>query len=323
MQKNQGNYEKILIIIMAVAAIAAGGWFIYSSQTFPATLSRKAVKPRPFEENIPVKDIEEATQHAVADAKSWSAPVRNNKPVPLFKSVLLVLKGEEIIDMFVEQPPIRPPFTNKWLRDNMRNMEYLVPNVDELDPDGDGFTNLEEFNGGTDPNNPSSHPPITDKLFLVQRIEHKYLVTLKSSGDPPYQVTVTTEDGRRRGSFVEIDKPFGVGGRFVAKKFEKKEVPDARLGTKDVSELTVYDTLRKNEIVLVKDLDVNLAEYEGVFEFRLKVIETIKAKKGDNFRIPGHDETTFKVIDIQEDSAVIAPLKADGTPEKEIVIKRG
>jgi hypothetical protein len=323
MQKNQGNYEKILIIIMAVAAIAAGGWFIYASQTFPATLSRKTVTSKPFEENIPVKDIEEATQRAVADAHPWSAPVRNNKPVPLFKSVLLVLKGEEIFDMFLDEPALRPPLTNKWLRENMHNMEYLHPNVAELDPDDDGFTNLEEFTGNTDPNNPNSHPPITDKLFLVQRIEHKYLVTLKSAGDPPYQVTITTEDGRRRGSFVEIGKPFGVGGRFVAKKFEKKEVPDPRLGTKDVSELTVEDTLRKNEIVLVKDVDVNLAEYEGVFEFRLKYLKKVQAKKGDNFRIPGHEGTTYKVIDIQEDSAVIAPLKADGTPEKEIVIKRG
>lgn len=321
MQKNKGNYEKILIIIMAIAAIAGGGWFIYSSQSFPETLSRKSVKPKPFQEDIPVKDIEEATQHAIAEAKSWSAPVRNNKPVPLFKSVLLVLKDNQIYDMFTEDPQLRPPMTNAYLREN--KLQYLSPNVGELDPDDDGFTDLEEFNGKTNPTDPNSHPPITDKLFLVQRIEHKYLVTLKSSGDPPYQVTVVTEDGKRRGSFVEIGKPFGVGGRFIPKKFEKKEVQDAKIGTKDVSELTVEDTIRKNEIVLVKDVDQNLAEYEASLEFRLKVIDQFKVKKGENFRIPGHDETTYKMVDVQEDSAVIAPLKADGTPEKEIVIKRG
>lgn len=321
MQKNQGNYEKILIIIMAVAAIAAGGWYMYASQSYPPTLVRKPVKTKPFEENIPVKDIEDATQNAVADAKSWIAPVRSNKPVPLFKSVLLVYKDEQIFDMFLEQPQLRPPMTNVWLREN--NLEYLAPNVGELDPDDDGFTNLEEFNGNTNPNDVNSHPPITNKLFLVQRIEHKYLVTLKSSGDPPYQVTVTTEDGKKRGSFVEIGKPFGVGGRFVAKKFEKKEIPDQRLGTKDVSELTVEDTLRKNEIVLVKDTDMNLAEYEAMFEFRLKKILKIQAKKGDNFRIPGYEGTTYKLMDVQEDSAVVSPLKADGTTAGEIVVKRG
>ncbi len=47
------------------------------------------------------------------------------------------------------------------------------------------------------------------------------------------------------------------------------------------------------------------------------MIESIKARKGDNFRIPGHDETTYKVIDIQEDSALIAPSRRTARPEKE------
>jgi hypothetical protein len=321
MQKNQGNYEKILIVIMAVAAIAAGGWFIYASTTFPATLDRKNVQVRPFVENVPVQDMEEATQRAMADAKVWTAPIRNNKAVPLFKSVLLVLKDDQIYDMFLEDPQLRPPLTNKWLREN--TLQYLVPNVADLDPDEDGFSNVEEFDAGTNPNDANSHPPITNKLFLVQRIEHKFLITLRSSGDPP-QVTITTEDGHRRSYFTEIGKGFGEGGRFVPKKFEKKTVIDTKTNSeKDVSELTIEDTLRKNEVVLVKDAEQNLANYEGVFEFRLKTIEMVKGFKGDPFRIPGHDETTYRILDIQEDGATIATVDAQNKTGPPILIKRG
>ncbi len=90
-----------------------------------------------------------------------------------------------------------------------------------------------------------------------------------------------------------------------------------------MSELTVFDNIRKNEVVLVKDVEQNLADYEGVFEFRLKTIEMVHARKGDTFRIPGHDETTYRVMDIQEESATIAPLKADGSLGEPIDVKRG
>ena len=44
--------------------------------------------------------------------------------------------------------------------------------------------------------------------------------------------------------------------------------------------------------------------------------------KGDSFRIPSWPDTTYKVIDIQDDSAVISPLNSSGVPEKEIIIKK-
>jgi hypothetical protein len=85
----------------------------------------------------------------------------------------------------------------------------------------------------------------------------------------------------------------------------------------------VEDRLRKNEIVLVKDVEKNIADFEALFEFRLGKPVQFQYKKDDTFRIPGSDDVTYKVIDIQEDSAVIAPLGADGKVGSEIVIKKG
>ena len=337
MQKAREKYECVLLIAMALLAVITGGWFIRSTSGFPDTLLRKKGAEKPFEGEIPVDRIEQATSRAVSDPLAWTAPIRSNKPVPLFKSVLLLLKYSEpdnTIDMFTETTQIRPPMTNKWLREsNLPKIgdaaAYLVPNVGDLDADDDGFSNKEEFEArhdaaggdvnGTSPTDPKSHPPVTDKLFLVERIAHNYRLNLRSSS-PPFQIG--TPDAKKRNWFINEGDRFGDGGRFIAGKLEKKVVPDPKVGEKDVSEIQIEDTVRKNKFTLAMGTETNLADYEAVFESRLKVQEQVKAMKGDNFRIPSWPDTTYKVIDIQEDSAVISPLNDKGEPEKEIIIKK-
>jgi len=337
MQKVQEKYECAILIAMALLAIAVGGWFIRSSLSFPDTLVRKKGVEKAFEGEIPVDRIEQATLRAVSDPLAWNAPIRSNKPVPLFKSVLLLLKYSEpdnIIDMFTETTPIRFPMTNKWLRESNLpkigdNPAYLIPNVGDLDADDDGFSNKEEFEArhdsegrevnGTNPIDPRSHSPVTDKLFLLERIAHNYRLILRSSS-PPFQIA--TPDAKKKNWFKNEGDRFGDGDRFIAGKLEKKVVPDPKVGEKDVSELQVEDTVRKNKFTLIMGTETNLADYEALFESRLKIREQVKAMKGDNFRIPSSPDTTYKVIDIQEDSAVISPLNDKGEPIKEIIIKK-
>jgi hypothetical protein len=45
--------------------------------------------------------------------------------------------------------------------------------------------------------------------------------------------------------------------------------------------------------------------------------------KGGKFRIPGHEETTYQVKEIEENQATISPLDNQGTPGKDIIVKKG
>lgn len=327
MQKGKSNYERIILAVMAIAAIAVSAWFIMQAKGFSATVETPSFKPGTEVGSPPLANVDKAIAIASSDPKPWNAPVRANKPVFLNKSVLLVQKEEEIFDLYLDDKPLRAPMTNEFLR--KYELDYLSPNVGDLDPDNDGFSNKEEFEKGTSPKDPQNHPPITDKLLLVERISHDYKINLRSSSSP-YQIA-TPDDRQRKNWFVDPNsvepagKSFGAGGRFVTTKFEKKVIPDPKTGEKDVSELSVNDTLRKNTIVLVMGTELNLADYEAKFEFRLHKVLTIKAKKGDSFRIEGYADITYKVVDIQEDSAVIAPLKEGGgyDKDKEILIKKG
>jgi hypothetical protein len=326
MQKRQSNYERIILVLLAVLAIAGAGWLISLTTGFAGTLEpKRATSPN---ESVPppMQQVEDAIKRAIEVPKPWVAPVRNNKAVPLNKSVLLVLKGEEIIDMFREDVVLRPPMTNAYLREN--NLEWKSPNVGELDPDGDGFTNLEEFDKGTKPRDAQNYPPITDKLFMVERISKDYRLVLRNSSG---QVSLLDEP-KKKTAFLDLTKVGtepaqffgGNGDRFKTVKFERKVVPDPRVGEKDVSELTIEEIVTKKQIVLVMGVEQNLAEYSVRFEFRLKqIIGLAPVGQDGTFRIPGYEGTTYKVLDIKEDSAVIAPVKADGTLDKEVLIKKG
>ena len=326
MQKRKSNSERIVLIILALLGVAAAGWFISLSVAFPDTLqARRAVSPNQAVPP-PMQQVDDAIKHAMETPKPWVAPVRNNKSVPLNKSVLLVLKGEEVIDMFLEEPQLRAPMTNAFLREN--GLEWKSPNVGELDPDEDGFNNLEEFQKGTKPKNAQSHPPITDKLFMVERLAKDYRIILKNSSG---QLSLPDEP-KKKTYFIDLakvgtDPPQFFGGngdRFRIDKFEKKVVADERVGEKDVSELTVTEIVTKRPLVLVMGVEQNLAEYSARFEFRLKqIIGLPPVGKDVTFRIPGYEGTTYKVTDIKETNAVIAPVKADGTLGEEIIINKG
>ena len=335
MQKGKSNYERVILALAAIVAIGLSAWLIYLSLGFSATVESSNPKKGADVGTAPMEGVEHAINRAISDPPLWVAPIRNNKPVPLNKSVLLVLKDDQIYDLAVETPQLRPGMSNEYLR--QYELEFHSPNVGDLDPDNDGFSNLEEYNAkpkSTNPKDAQSHPPVTDKLFLVQRISNDYRITLRSASSPHQ---IATPDDKKRNWFVDpaaMDangqpdqkaRSFGKDGtRFRATKFERKVIPDPTVGERDVSELTVDDIVRGNSLVLVMGKETNLADYEAKFEFRLKVVADIPpVKKGGTFRIPGYESTTYKVIDILEDSVVISPLKADGTPDGELVVKKG
>jgi hypothetical protein len=322
MQK-KSNFEKTLLAIMALVAIGVSGYLIYLTTGFPETLTQKSVTPRKEMGDVPIASVQEATK-LLKQVFNWTSPIKNNKPVPLNKSIMVILRGDSLVDIYVPEPALRPPMTNEFLVKN-KIPNILSPNVGDLDPDGDGYSTLEEFNKGTDPRDPAKHPPFTDHLYLKQRMADDYIIKLNNSLDP-FQVVLLAP--RRDSAYIQppFPKPFGfkdpvtkqINERFVAKKFEKKDVPDPKMGTRDASELTVEDKATNTEFVLIKGVEKNLADYYAVFEFWQKEITTIKVKKGDTFQVMG---VSYKLLDVEEAQAVIAEVKPDKSEGAKLVIK--
>ena len=314
MANREANYDKVVLGIAAVAALGVAAYLYTLKTSFGEKLVETRVTPKKEFGEIPLGKVDTAIEN-LKTVFNWVSPVRGNKPVPLNKSIPIILKDGQLFDMFVENPPLRPPMTNKFLRDN--ELDYLSPNVGDLDPDADGFSNLEEFNKQTNPKNSANHPPETDKLFFKERIQNSYILALQS---PDLPLLVQRTEPTRGSVFVQAvpgDFGFDKGAppRFKALVFNKKTTPEG----KDISELEVEDVATKQKFTLVYKTPFNLAEFQVKLEFRLKVVTELPAlKKGETFRLP-EVPNTYRVIDIAEDSATIAEIK-DGTPGSPFVV---
>jgi len=298
-------------------------------------LEESLTLPQGFSKN----DLNAPASQKVIDATetmkkkySWLSPVRNQKAVPLNKSVMLVMKDGKLFDLLLPEPKLREPMTNLFLTGDLTKsppeaqLPYIFsPNVGQLDADNDGFSNLEEFNAKTDPRDASSMPPYTDKLFLIRRISHDYILLLKGGSGGTFQIQrlVPTKSS----VFKPMNEPFGFAKgeiRFQILSSRTDTIVHPKFGPKEISILKMLDMSTQKEFELVEGTEVNLADYEAEFEFRWKKRQIIPGvKEGGTFQLPGLGKT-FYILKLEETKAVISPLGVDGKPTKETIeIKQG
>ncbi len=317
MAKKEQNYDKVLLGVAAVAAIGLAAYLYILKGDFGAQFTPKSV-PQGKDLGVIPTDVVQRAQKRLAEAFNWEPPIKNNKPVPLNKSILIILRENELYDMFLEDKLLRPPMSNRYLRDN--ELEFLAPNVEHLDPDRDGFSNLEEFTLKTNPkdgnpSDPKAVPPQKNKIYFVGREQDDYRIALQSS-TMPLQVKKLFPVPPRAVFIESFPKDFGFepGGvaRFTAKSFTAKKIPDPRLGEKDVSELTVLDHATNTDVVLVYKQETNLATYKAKLQFRLKTVQERIVRKGDSFTFEGVPNV-FRLEDVTENGASLAEQKPDGS----------
>lgn len=328
MQNSKGNYEKTILTIASLVAIGVSAWLVMESQGFEDSLELAQSSSR--------NDLNAPNTQAVVEATEtlkkkylWASPLRNGKAVPLNKSVLLVMKDGQLFDLLLPEPQFRPPMTNIFLTgDPAKNppegqLPHLFsPNVGDLDADDDGFSNLEEFNGKTDARDPAKMPPLTNKLFLRQRISHDYILKLVGSGDGTTFQIQRLKPEPKSSKFVPLNEQFGFEKgvvRFKLLTARKDTIQHPTLGPMDVYVLKVLDLSTNKEFELVQAKDINLAEYEAELEFRWKKSQVIPGvREGKVFQLPGVGQSYY-IRKLDEDKAIISPVGNDGKATEEMI----
>lgn len=309
--------EKIGLIVASLGVAALAGWTIMNAQNVPEKFSVSSSGAQGSElGEIPTEQVKQSLTDW-STKLSWTTPTDKGRNLRLFTSVPVVQKAgsPELVDMMdPKSPPLRPPMTNEFLVEH--SLEFQRSDVGEMDPDQDGFSNLEEFNAKTNPKDPKSHPPFTDKLFLAQMLTEEYVITFGAVMSDRYQIRRSKPDNATRGWFVPLDGLFGED-RFKILAFEKKQMPNERGINTDVSEIKVHDSKWNEDFTMVLKQPVHRDEYTAVFQYRLlnqtrSAPVEIRCRKREEFQIPDEPGKKYRVVDVTASGATIAPVLESG-----------
>jgi hypothetical protein len=223
----------------------------------------------------------------------------------IFKDGQLIRPGDP------KGEPLHPPVPNGWFLEN--KLDILSNTTLDDDPDGDGFSNLEEWVGSgtveqpksTDPNNADSRPPFYVRLFLKEVTKNRFRLVFMSRPDDD-TAAINTLDLRQATQFCKLGDVIK-GTRFKIVKFEVK-TEQTQYGPKDASELTLEHMETGDQLVLPIEKTVDSPDSFARFVFTWKGEEEFVVKKNGKFTLKPEPKVEYKLIDINQNEALIDNL---------------
>ena len=307
------NYDQFILALVALVLLVLSGFIVTQAVSFQQTFV--GIKsPVVHHNEIPQVDMSSLQQAAAAiqNPAKWDLDPNQGS---LFVSTPYIARADGTLsDPSKDRTPLHPPVPNKWIIEH--KLDILDNNVLNEDPDGDGFTNLDEWKGlkgdgsdSTDPNDPKSHPPYYTKLKLAQYIKQPFRLLFNAyDGDVKKADSLTfqinTVDIRQPSQFVKIGDVIA-GTKFKVIKFEFKEVmnPSTQVNS-DVSELTVQNAETGDNVVLVMEKIVDSPDSYALFRYLWNNTQ-FEVKKNKEFVLLPETTLRYKLIDIKEGEALI------------------
>lgn len=177
----QNNYHRFLLIAAAILAVIVSVMLIIS---VPEARKKCLVPGEPAAKAAFAADPSVAALRADRQALKDRRPWGESKASP-FVSRTYLLRDDRLVDILESGSNLFDGIPTSWILAN--KLDYLDRMLPERDPDGDGFTNLEEFSAKTNPQDKASTPPEATKLRLVG-VERKNLELILAE---PFLVQLT------------------------------------------------------------------------------------------------------------------------------------
>lgn len=219
--------------------------------------------------------------------------------VPLFVDRDAPTKG---IDL-PTSPPVHPPIPNDWWLTHKLDPGFA--DSPHRDADDDGFTNLEEFEALTDPNDPKSHPPLVAKLRFLRDESLQWVLRPGIEDDGGFAFEYgDNQGGSNRAPVSRVVKPgetfFSDGvmkDRFKLLGSERREEINPRTNAPENRTWVRIEDLRENKkgriyeipALFPRDRQDEFAQYDRTAVFTLEAI----GQEGTEFRV--EENTTFSL----------------------------
>lgn len=302
------HYEKLILLAVAVFLAAVSIYLFNQARGFEATFAG-LVGDGPRSTELPELQVEVVTSAA---ARLEETPAWGGHEGLLFVSKPYIETGppdslELINPRHPDSPQIHPPVPNQWFLDH--DLNILDPYILEVDNDGDGFSNLLEFQYETDPNDPNSHPPYHIKLRLVQYRENPFRVLFSSRMDDTF--VLETLDVPQPSQFLRVgDKIRGTEFTITdfEENYEERPIGTGQTRRVEVSELTVEHAETGQTFSLVMQQEANFPDAEGVILLDWGNRPRLNVREESEFTLPPEPDVTYRVLELESNRAKIERL---------------
>ena len=331
--------DQFALALLALVLVALSVLVFLKTQSFAEGFSAAMSSP-PHSKEVPKLDLTvlESAQKEFVTPTTWTDDKTKGS---LFVSWKLVVDPKTQQMMRVEiRGMLHPPVPNVWL--NKYGLDLLAKNVLNEDPDGDGFTNLDEYRGedrlptsepmqdeaeaenpkdATNPKDKNSHPSYYTKLFLKEWIKVPFRLLFNAyDGDPKkpeaMNFQINTVDLKQPSEFLKLGETVS-NTKFKLIKFEYKTVRNDKIEEdEEASELTIQNSSTNETIVLiynkVTDSPNSIALFSYLWPDQTKPLE-FRVNKLGPFALRPNVQDRYKLIDINKDGAVIQLPGGDKT----------
>ena len=195
---------------------------------------------------------------------------------------------------------VHPPVPSDWFE--KFGLPIQDADVLEQDPDGDGFTNVDEWQGGTDPTNKDSHPDYLTKLHLVSATEEPFPFVFASRTGNTFGLNSINESEPTQ--FLKIGDVIR-GTDFKIAKFTEKHERNQYGTSVDVSELLLEHKDTHAQITLVKEKVATSPQSVTTFVYTWGGRREFDVRKDQEFSLKPVEEIKYKLVDVQPTKAVI------------------
>jgi hypothetical protein len=223
--------------------------------------------------------------------------------------------GADGLPATLQTTMLHPPVPNEWLE--QFNLPIADADVLDQDPDRDGFTNLEEWEGHTNPIDKNSHPDYLTKLKMKSFSEEPFRLIFSSWVGDTY--AINTIDYIEPTQFLKVGDTVR-GTRFKIVKFKEKYQRNQYGTNVDVSELTLEHEETKEQLTLVKEKVAISPESVATFVYSWPAgqpVHEFQVRKDQEFSLKPDQEVKYKLVDVQASKAVIVNMQK---PNEQIAI---
>ena len=296
----QGHYERLILFIAITILFGSIAGLTWDAIRLGRDLSivSSVLPQKPPVRLHQIVELEEALTRLSCPSQ-WTFTGRSGLFVPERHFV-----GTNGFPTTLRATAAHPPVPNGWLEEFQ--LPIAVADVLLQDPDGDGFSNREEWEHQTNPTQKESHPSFIAKLKLKSVANEPFRLVFASRVGETF--AINTNDLKEPTQFLRLGQAIR-GTKFKLARFDEKFEVNG-LGTRvDVSELALENTETREPLILVKE-KVKTSPFPVVtFVYLWGGRMEFTVRKEQQFSLRPEDQIKYRLIDVHPAKAIVVNIR--------------